>query len=76
MEVVGTLAPVGHSIPADTLALLNSQLFMDIEDGRALARAIVDTVREPLVVLDKNLCVVSASRSFYLTFGMNRLDLE
>jgi chemotaxis protein methyltransferase CheR len=56
--------------------MLNSQLFMDIDDGRALARAIVDTVREPLVVLDKDLRVVTASRSFYLTFGMNRLDVQ
>jgi two-component sensor histidine kinase len=41
-----------------------------IEHGRALAEAIVDTVREPLVVLDRDLRVVSASRSFYRTFAM------
>lgn len=40
----------------------------DIGDGH-LAKAIVDTVREPLVVLDRNLRVVVASRSFYQTFG-------
>jgi len=34
-----------------------------------LAKAIVDTVREPLVVLDRDLRVVIASRSFYQTFG-------
>jgi two-component sensor histidine kinase len=34
----------------------------------ALALAIVDTVREPLLVLDKDLRVLAASRSFYLTF--------
>lgn len=32
------------------------------------AEAIIDTVREPLVVLDENLNVLSASRSFYDTF--------
>jgi len=37
--------------------------------NRALADAIVDTVREPLVVLDQDLRVVSASRSFYRDFG-------
>jgi hypothetical protein len=28
--------------------------FAGIDDGRALAQAIVDTVREPLLVLDKD----------------------
>src|SRR4249919_2392848 len=36
---------------------------------RTLADAIVDTVREPLVVLDSDLRVVAASRSFYRAFG-------
>ncbi len=47
-----------------------------IEDARALAQAIVDTVREPLLVLDKDLRVVAASRSFYLTFRVNRQDTQ
>lgn len=34
----------------------------------ALARAIVDTVREPLLVLDRSLRVAAASRSFYTFF--------
>jgi PAS domain S-box-containing protein len=38
--------------------------------GHSLAEAIVDTVREPLIVLDRNLRVVAASRSFYQTFGV------
>jgi len=73
---VETPNPPEHPFPADALALLNSQLFGDIEDGRALARAIVDTVREPLVVLDKDLRVVTASRSFYLTFKMKHEDVQ
>ena len=36
--------------------------------GRALAHAIVDTVRVPLLVLDQELRVLAANRSFYLTF--------
>jgi two-component sensor histidine kinase len=32
----------------------------------------VDTIREPLVVLDHNLRVIAASRSFYLKFRVNR----
>jgi PAS domain-containing protein len=34
----------------------------------ALSQAIVDTIREPLLVLDEDLRVVVASRSFYQTF--------
>ena len=37
--------------------------------GQSLAEAIVDTVREPLVVLDRDLRVIAASRSFYRTFA-------
>ena len=40
----------------------------NIDNGRALAQAIVETIREPLLVLDKDLHVVTASRSFYLKF--------
>ena len=38
--------------------------------GHSLAEAIVDTVREPLNVLDRDLRVVAASRSFYRIFGV------
>jgi len=46
--------------------------FAGVDDGRALAQAIVDTIREPLLVLDKDLRVVAASRFFYLTFCVER----
>jgi two-component sensor histidine kinase len=36
------------------------------------AQSIVDTVREPLLVLDRDLRVVAASRSFYETFRVER----
>jgi chemotaxis protein methyltransferase CheR len=42
--------------------------FTDIADACALAQSIVDTVREPLLVLDNGLRVVAASRAFYSTF--------
>ena len=38
------------------------------EKARILAEGIVDTVAEPLIVLDSDLKVVSASRSFYTHF--------
>jgi PAS domain S-box len=49
---------------------------VNFEQGHALAEAIVDTVREPLLVLDHNLRVVAASRSFYLTFRTNRQEVQ
>jgi two-component sensor histidine kinase len=62
--------------PADRWALPIIQPFKDIEDGRALAQAIVDTIREPLLVLDKDLRVVAASRSFYLTFKVAKQNVQ
>jgi PAS domain S-box-containing protein len=46
------------------------------KDGHSLAHAIVDTVREALIVLDRDLRVVAASRSFYQTFGANPQDTQ
>ena len=50
--------------------------FSRIKDGFALAQAIVNTVREPLLVLDSDLRVVVASRSYYLTFRTTPEDTE
>ena len=52
-----------------------SEPFKDIKDARALAQAIVDTVREPLLVLDGDLRVLAVSRSYYLTFRVDRQDV-
>jgi len=41
-----------------------------IQDAPLLAEAIVDTVRESLLLLDDSLIVILANRSFYLTFGV------
>lgn len=49
--------------------------FKGIEDARTLAQAIVDSVREPLLVLDGELRVLAVSRSFYLTFRVDELDV-
>lgn len=42
----------------------------DSKDGHILTRAIIDTIREPLIVLDEELRVVVASQSFYKKFGL------
>lgn len=47
-----------------------------IVDAWALAQGIVDTVREPVLVLDADLRVVAASRSFYSTFRMRPDDTK
>lgn len=47
-----------------------------IEDGRLLAQAMVDTVRDSLLVLDADLRVISASRSFYSTFQTSAAETE
>jgi two-component system, LuxR family, sensor kinase FixL len=41
-----------------------------LQEARLHAEAIVDTIREPLLVLDSELRVQSANRSFYETFGL------
>lgn len=50
--------------------------FSEVEDACALAQAMVDTVREPLMVLDKELRVIAASRSFYVKFATNPDDSQ
>jgi two-component system CheB/CheR fusion protein len=47
-----------------------------VREARAYSEAIVDTLREPLVVLDRDLRVVSANRAFYRHFGATRADTE
>lgn len=49
--------------------------FNAIENGITLAHAIVDTVRDPLLVLDPDLRIVAASRSFYQAFQLVRQDV-
>jgi len=50
--------------------------FTEIGDACALAQAIVDTVREPVLVFDKDLRVIAASRSFYSVFKVGPQDTQ
>ena len=52
--------------------------FIDIPVGIALAlsHAIIDTVRDPLLVLDQDQRITAASRSFYQTFKLSGQDLR
>jgi PAS domain-containing protein len=46
-----------------------------IEDARRFAESVVDTVREPLIVLDNDLRVVSANAAFYQAFQVERENI-
>jgi len=51
-------------------------LLRQFEESRAFAQAIVDTVREPFLVLDHDLRVLAASRSFYSAFEVSPEDTQ
>src|SRR3979490_3346174 len=57
-------------------ALSDNDVFTGAEEARAFAQAIVDTVREPFLVLDKDLCVLAVSRSFYSAFKVSPEDTQ
>jgi two-component sensor histidine kinase len=47
-------------------------LYRVMRNGHVQAQSIVDTTPDPLLVLDRNLCVETASRAFYETFKVDR----
>ncbi len=50
--------------------------FADTKLGNALTRAIVDTIHEPFLVLDADLRVIVASRSFYTKFNVKKENTQ
>ena len=62
--VVLTFTDISKRIQAET----------EVQLARKLAENIVDTIREPLLVLDCNLQVVSANRAFYQYFQVKVTD--
>jgi len=49
-------------------------LYRLLRTGHAQAQGIVDTIADPLLVLDATLCVQAASRSFFESFGVDRYE--
>jgi PAS domain-containing protein len=47
-----------------------------VQEAREYAESIIETVREPLVVLDTNLRVISVNHSFHQTFKVTPEDTE
>src|SRR6202166_2167463 len=64
--------PSGSCLEVD----LAENRWTEIEEARAFAQAIIDTVREPVLVLDQDLRVITASRSFYRTFKVGPEDTK
>jgi len=59
---------VGHILSSIVDGTLARQLGAEIQDAREYAENIVETVRKPLVVLDSDMKILTANRSFYETF--------
>ena len=69
------------SPPRDPMAKTDGAVLVLIDidaakRGLDFAEAIVETVREPLVILNQNLQVVKANKTFYETFQSAREDTE
>jgi PAS domain S-box-containing protein len=71
---LGLVALAAWAIQRDEATRRDAEQAMD--RARTYAESIVDTVREPLVVLDRDLCVASANRSFYEVFGGSPQETE
>ncbi len=46
------------------------------EESWTYIKTVVDVVREPVIILDKDLCVMAANNSFYHTFQVEQKDTE
>jgi two-component sensor histidine kinase len=64
---------VAGRTPAKGNVIMNI-LFDKIEDVRSLAQIVVETVREPLLVLDSTLTILVASSSFHKVFQISPED--
>ena len=47
-----------------------------VYEPSALTQAILEIVRQPLLILDANLCVQTANRSFYRAFNVSKEETE
>ena len=63
----------------EELTVVNQELISlneQITTARQYAESIVATIREPLLVLDRNLRIRSANKAFYTTFNIDKKDTE
>jgi chemotaxis protein methyltransferase CheR len=59
-----------------TIHFAGDDPFADTKLGNALTRAIVDTIHEPFLVLDADLRIIVASRSFYEKFQVKKEETQ
>jgi len=63
----------------EELVVVNQELIglnEQLADARDYAESIIATIREPLMVMDKKLCIRSANISFYSTFKTNEQAIK
>ncbi|MFA6056479.1 MAG: response regulator [Thermodesulfovibrionales bacterium] len=64
-----------HELLVRVKSLLRiKSLHDEVDEAREFAESIINTVREPLIALDQDLRVVTASRSFYEVFKVSTED--
>ena len=74
-QLINELAELHQRIEdLEAEATERKQLEMEIQDAREYAENIVETVREPLVVLNSDLKILTANRSFYDTFKVTQKE--
>jgi len=69
----------GNIIDGVVLTFINISEIVNLraeKSARLYAEGILNTVREPLVILDKELRIISANRSFYRIFQMRKDETE
>jgi two-component sensor histidine kinase/PAS domain-containing protein len=70
------ISRIDRADKAESRGVAKRNPFAAIAHGHELAEAIVDAIREPLLVLDPDLRVIAASRSFYRTFAVTPRKTE
>ncbi len=63
----------------EELIILNQELVDNQEQlgaARLYSDSIVSTIRHPLIVLDKDLCIITANASFYKKFNVDKKETE
>lgn len=55
--------------------MILEDLYRLLESGHVQAQAVVDTITQPIAVLDHNLCVTTANNAFINTFKVERDDI-
>lgn len=63
----------------EEIIIINNELLdrnKQLNNARLYTEAIVDTIRDPLLIIDQELRIKRASRSFYLKFKMSEKEVE